>query len=218
MHRHGRILIQWRKARIPVIALALDLVAASTTMAGNGAFVWTASKSGEAVVMRPALALTSPGRFRLGLESTLVAADATSAGTVAAPLAVWSEMDLAEPGATSTLGMRLDARSGAGRAVLRQQRSVSTESGTDLSFASALEAGHRANGRSAFVARQEVKLDFPDLGAALAGSAVLDNAAPVSASLKIEQRLPLGISLSATVDDLSTAPNAVFRAGVSGRW
>lgn len=223
MHLHSQTLPPQHRWWMAPLLLAAGLLVASTPTAAadadaDGAFVWAASKSGGAVVIRPGLALASPGNLRLGLESSLIAADATSDGTVAAPLAVWSEVDLPGQRATSIFRMRLDARSGAGRAMLRQSRSLSTASGVDMRIGSGLEAGQRANGRSAFIARQELTLDFPNLGTALAGSAVLDNATPVATSLKFEQKLPLGITLSATFPDLHAVPNPVFRAGISGRW
>ncbi|PYB69635.1 hypothetical protein [Rhizobium wuzhouense] len=204
---------------IAIVALTAGLLSATMQAeAGDGPFVWNATKTGDTLKVRPGVALTVPGNLRLGLESALIAADPSGARTKTAPLAVWSEMDLPGRQAASTLGMRLDPHSGAGRAVLRQARDVSTGTNVDLSLVNAFEAGQRINGRSAFVARQELRLEFSDIGAALAGTAVLDNAAPAYASIKVEQQLPLGINLSATVSDLRTRPNAVFRAGLSGRW
>ncbi len=221
MQLHRRLRFAQRRASARLLWLAAGLLAAyaGPVAAEGGPLSWSASRSGEALVLRPGVSLASSGNLRVGLESTLVAATATRAGTTSAPMVLWSQIDL--PGASlipATLGMRLDARSGAGRAVLRQSRIVSAGSVADLSLANSIEAGHRANGRSAFVGRQELRLEFPDIGVAVAGDAVLDNAAPLSASLRIEQTWPVGIRLSATLSDLHTAPNAVIRAGLNRHW
>lgn len=219
MHLHRQTRREKGRAGLSGVAIAAGLLCLSGgAMAGEGPFFWNASKSGDTLSVRPGLALAVPGNLRIGLESSLVAASPAGAGTTAAPLALWGEMDLPGLQATGTLGMRLDARSGAGRAILRQSRRLSAGSVANLRLANAFEAGQRADGRSAFTARQELRLEFSSVGAALAGSAVLDNAVPVATSLKLEQKLPLGISLTATLTDLRADPNAVIRAGLSGRW
>jgi hypothetical protein len=219
MHLHRQTRREKGRPGLSGVAIVAGLIGLSgVAMAGEGPLLWNASKSGDTLNVRPGLALAMPGNLRLGLESSLVAASPAGAGTTAAPLALWSELDLPGSQAASTLGMRLDARSGAGRAILRQSRSLSAGPVADLQLANAFEAGQRADGSSAFIARQELRLEFSDIGAALAGSAVLDNAAAVATSLKLEQKLPLGISLTATLTDLRAASNAVIRAGLSGRW
>lgn len=202
-----------------LVLLAAGLLAVTKPAdAGEGSLLWAATKPGDTLLMRPGLALGSKGDLRLGLESSLETANASRPGTIAAPLVVWGEVDLPGRAWASVLAMRLDARTTAGRVVLRRDRRLAANASLDLSLSNALEAGKRADGSNAFVARQETRLDFLDIGAALAGTVVLDNAAPVSASLKLEQQLPLGISVSATFADLGHASEAVLRARMHRQW
>ncbi|MEC9461739.1 MAG: hypothetical protein VX601_01080, partial [Pseudomonadota bacterium] len=64
----------------------------------------------------------------------------------------------------------------------------------------------------------DLSMAFRAFNATLAGGVVMDNKAPLSAELRLEKRLPLGISLKATLSDLAQEPNARLDARIDRRW
>lgn len=199
-----------------LISLALHPAAA---FAGEGPVVWSISGSTSDLAIRSGLALDMPGRPRFGAESTLRISTRTDSGTAHPPLRLWGEVDVRKSEvAPTSLGLALNPSTGAARASLRQSRAVVDQGATTLSLHRALEVGRRAEGGSAFVARQDIRLVFTGIDVAATGGIVMDNKAPFRAEIGLEKRLPLGVSLKAVLLDLAHEPAARIDARFERRW
>lgn len=187
--------------------------------AQEGPLVWSATGSASDMAIRTGLALDMPGRPQFGAESTLRVSTRTDTGTIRPPLRLWGEVTVREGDvAPTSLGLALDPAAGAARAALRQSRAVMDHGLATLSLHRALEAGRRADGDAAFVVRQDVRLAFTGIDAAVTGGIVMDNRAPFRAELGLEKRLPLGVSLKAILSDLAHEPAARINARFERQW
>lgn len=202
------------------VALSAWLLSHATVVsAGEGPFLWVASGSPDDLAIRTGLALDLPGRPRFGTESTIKVSTSSAAGTVSPPLRMWGEYDLLKRGgAATTLALIANPATGAARAALRQSGALLDNDLGSVSATRTIEAGRRTDGEPAYIARQDLSMAFRALNATLAGGVVMDNKAPLSAELRLEKRLPLGISLKATLSDLAQDPNARLDARIDRRW
>ncbi|MGL3609210.1 hypothetical protein ACSV9I_22095 [Rhizobium sp. G187] len=211
--------VTMRPERKLLLAATLTLILPQALLAEEGPFLWKAERVGSSITIRSGLSAPEAGRPSFGIESNLDAAGPSATGTRVVPLRLWSEIDLDRRDRTRfSAGAKLDARNGAGRVYVQQVRRVELASLADLELDRTLETSRSPGEEPVYRARQALRLSLTEWQATVVADVTLENRQSMAAGMSMSRKLAPGVSLSATVSDLSRRPKAVIWGRLQRDW
>ncbi len=201
--------------RAGMLAILSSVFGAGAVLADERPLIWAVTRSGDRdFAFRSGVEFDMGLRASLGAESNVTAAGAAGSGTRVLPLRLWGDLTLvSESTRQASVGLRFNARTGAARVVMAENRSTSVSPSLDVSASRGLEASPMN-----IVARQNVTFTFSDIDAAILADIALDSAASHRAYVTVRKGLPLGVSLSASVGEFQSGAPAKVSARLQRRW
>lgn len=206
-----------------LVALAIVVSAAHQAHADNRPLIWDVSRVGDnGVKLRTGLQGSSTLQPSAGVTTEVLA---NGDGAVSAvPVSIWGSILLnasKSPAAlrTTQADMDFDAKEGRAQFLLSEKRSWIQSSSMDVVSRRTLALTAGAEGKAGVAASQTFRLEFPDLGTALATTGTADSGAGTFTKMvSVEKQLTQRSTVTASLSETDQQAKASLRFDYSIKW
>lgn len=209
--------------KLLLAALAIVVFGAHHARADGRPLIWDVSRIGEnGVKLHTGLQGQSSLEPSAGVTTSVLADNAGAVSSV--PLSVWGSILLyssrsAASRQTTQADMSYDAAAGLTRFLVSEKRSWIENPAMDVVSRRTVSLTAGAEGKAGIAASQTLRLEFPEIGAALATTGAADSGARTfTKAVSIEKKLSRRATVTASLSETDARPAASLRFDYAIRW